>query len=353
MRDWRIRMKFVDPGQFSTMSDDELDHRILSLCLDHPERGELSIISQLMSMGIFLPRARIRASIIRVDAEGREGRRRRTIQRREYNVAGPHHLWHIDGNHKLIKFHIVIHGGMDGYSRACTFLRAADNNEAATAFHAFQEGFNRYGIPSRVRTDKGGENRDIGYFMIQNRGMDRGSIITGKSTHNQRIERFWREVSKEVTEYYRTLFYDIQEVRGIDFSHPLAIFVLHFLFLRRINFDLDRFRLSWNNHRMRTEQYRTPTQLLLLNRDISDSIPSQELELDGVEGDITAGDSGDEKDDIDQAELLPLKRPLSDRQYEIFSSIVSPFTLDDVDREALLELFIRALQACIRVVEQY
>ena len=26
-------------------------------------------------------------------------------------AAGPNSLWHIDGNHKLIKWHLVIHGG--------------------------------------------------------------------------------------------------------------------------------------------------------------------------------------------------------------------------------------------------
>jgi hypothetical protein len=31
-----------------------------------------------------------------------------------YEVAGPMSLWHVDANHKLIRWKFVIHGGIDG-----------------------------------------------------------------------------------------------------------------------------------------------------------------------------------------------------------------------------------------------
>jgi hypothetical protein len=37
-------------------------------------------------------------------------------------VKGPNPLWHIDTNHKLIRGHFVIVGGIDGYSRLVTFF---------------------------------------------------------------------------------------------------------------------------------------------------------------------------------------------------------------------------------------
>jgi hypothetical protein len=45
---------------------------------------------------------------------------------------------HIDGNHKLIKWRIVIHAAIDGYTRAVQFCQAADNNRAATVTALFE-----------------------------------------------------------------------------------------------------------------------------------------------------------------------------------------------------------------------
>jgi len=105
--------------------------------------------------------------------------------------VSPNALWHLDGYHKLIRLRIVIHGGINGYSRLVTYLKASNNNPACTAFATFQSGICEYGLPSRIRTDRGGENVEIACYMLQHsaRGPGRGSVITGRSVHNQRIER--------------------------------------------------------------------------------------------------------------------------------------------------------------------
>lgn len=96
----------------------------------------------------------------------------------------------------LFRWRFVIHGGIDGFSQTIVFLRCSTNNRASTVFDAFQSAVEKFGLPSRVRSDKGKENTDVAWFMLSHplRGLDRGSHITGRSVHNQRIERLWRDM---------------------------------------------------------------------------------------------------------------------------------------------------------------
>ena len=57
--------------------------------------------------------------------------------RRPYSVPGPNSLWHIDGHHKLIRWRIVTHGGIDGYSRLIVYLKASSNNKSQTVLANF------------------------------------------------------------------------------------------------------------------------------------------------------------------------------------------------------------------------
>ena len=70
----------------------------------------------------------------------------------------------------------------------------ASDNKATTVLSAFLEAVRKYGLPSRVRSDKGGENVLVSLFTLEKQDPGRGSMITGKSIHNQRIERFWQDL---------------------------------------------------------------------------------------------------------------------------------------------------------------
>jgi hypothetical protein len=76
---------------------------------------------------------------MRVDSRGVERRFRRALQRRQYSVCMPNSLWHIDGYHKLIRWRIVIHGGIDGFLRLLVYLHASTNNKAGTVMGYFLE----------------------------------------------------------------------------------------------------------------------------------------------------------------------------------------------------------------------
>ena len=87
----------------------------------------------------------------------------------------------------------MIHGGIDGFSQRIVYLKASTNNNFETVLQLFLNAVNECGGPSRVRSDKGGENMSIATAMVTVRGTGRGNRIAGRSVHNQRIERLWRD----------------------------------------------------------------------------------------------------------------------------------------------------------------
>lgn len=66
--------------------------------------------------------------------------------------------------------------------------------------NSFLKAVVHHGTPSRVRTDRGGENNATCLLMNIYRGTDRGSAIRGKGTHNQRIERLWADLWHGMTD---------------------------------------------------------------------------------------------------------------------------------------------------------
>lgn len=114
-----------------------------------PNFGRRMLAGCLHTMGHNVPRDRITASYLRVHgAPALFGDR--SIERREYFVAGANSLWHHDGQHGLIRYGVVIHAFVDGKSRFVTGIRAHNNNRAESVLILFLDSTDLHGTPSRV-----------------------------------------------------------------------------------------------------------------------------------------------------------------------------------------------------------
>ena len=122
-----------------------------------------------------------------------------------------------------------------GYSRLIVYLKCSSNNRADTVFNLFVTACNNIGIPSRVRSDHGGENILVATFMTLYHGIGRGSHIAGTSIHNQRIEHLWRDVYVSCTCLFYHLFHSLEDCGLLDPENDTHLYALHYVYLPRIN----------------------------------------------------------------------------------------------------------------------
>ncbi|XP_041865100.1 uncharacterized protein LOC121654829 isoform X2 [Melanotaenia boesemani] len=290
-----------------------------------PHCGYRMMKALLQARGLRVQYNRIRTSMHRVDTSGIVSRTLglRCINRRTYSVPGPHTLMHIDTNHKLIRYNIVIFGGIDGFSRKVMYLGAATNNLASTALAFFQGSIEKFGFPLRVRGDQGVENVDIARLMFTVRGTGRSSFISGKSVHNQRIERLWRDLWVAVTSIYYDVLHYLEEEGFLSIGNTIHIFCCHYVFMPRLQNDLDTFRSGWDNHPLRTEGHMTPNQLWVLGfarQPVPTPDNTEDMELPSIEWE----DSGLPCEDHSSIVVPDTVCPLTEGQMSALRDAINP-----------------------------
>uniref|UniRef100_A0A672MZX3 Integrase core domain-containing protein n=1 Tax=Sinocyclocheilus grahami TaxID=75366 RepID=A0A672MZX3_SINGR len=170
---------------YSSCTDEELDSLVSEIKSTMPNIGYRVVRGALIAKGHRVQWDRIRASMHRIDGIGILSRMSQLgcVARRTYSVPYPKYLVHIDTNHKLIRYNMVIFGGVDGYSRKIMYLRIADNNRSETTLRFFKEAVEEFGFPLRVRGDHVRMCVTTVYYDILHRLEDCGLLDLSNFTH--------------------------------------------------------------------------------------------------------------------------------------------------------------------------
>ena len=126
----------------SNIDNQTLDEIIGSIGREHPSMGTVLVEGILLRASIRVSRERIRRSMMRIDYMHRK---HTVINRRRYFAPGRNSRWHIDGNHKLFRWRLVVHAGIDGYSRLIVFMNCSTDNKAKTVATCFLSAVHRFG----------------------------------------------------------------------------------------------------------------------------------------------------------------------------------------------------------------
>ena len=101
-------------SSYTQLSEVELDGVTSTLVSIFPNNGVVIMWGHLKSLNIFVPRAKVHESLLRVSSHLVEARQRNTVHSRFYHAPALNCLWHINGLHCLIRWNIVVHGGRGG-----------------------------------------------------------------------------------------------------------------------------------------------------------------------------------------------------------------------------------------------
>ena len=198
------------------------------------------------------------------DPEGVESRSRYRLKRSQYTVPGPNYLWHADGHDKLKRFGFAIYECIDGFSKKVLWLHvAASNNDPEIIAHYYLTFIEKFEfLPTLMRTDHGTEAglmQDL-HMALRYHHKDehagKKSFLMGKSTHNQRIESYWRQLRQHMGDFYINFFKQMECENLLNISNIIHIKCLRYCFGDLLKEGIEITRKEWNEHRVRKKTSR-------------------------------------------------------------------------------------------------
>ena len=99
----------------------------------------------------------------------------------------------------------------------------------------------------------------------------------GKSTHNQRIERLWRDLFGGCLSLFYDLFTSMEEQGFLNRDDEAHIWCLHYIFLPIINQHIKNWRDAWIHHPVRTEGNKSPFQLWVTGLQLAGNLQARNI----------------------------------------------------------------------------
>lgn len=196
-----------------------------------------------------------------LDPVGVELRKAHRLRRRVYFAKGPNFVWHIDGYDKLKPYGFCIHGAVDGFSRKIIWLEVSDsNNDPRLIARYFLDALNEHKKVPRILRSDGGTENCIALLLQQYFRHDATdpfagarSVVVGKSTSNQRIERWWGTLRQNGIHWWINFFKDLRDTGTFNELDAIQCENLKFCFMDLIQTELDRIAQQWNVHEIREQ----------------------------------------------------------------------------------------------------
>ena len=199
----------------------------------HPDSGFRCTVGHLRSKGTKAKKVILRLTLkntkifmpIKTDV----------IRGRAYRSRSANVVYHLDSEKKLVRHNVFESGAVDGCGHRVMWLKFSNNNRGNTSRDLIKEAISTCITPLKVRGDKRSENLLISkhLVMLSNR-LYRG-CAGGRSTHNTRIESFWREHNASVMNCFRNNFERLEDLGQLDLDDNVDLWSLNCACMEPIN----------------------------------------------------------------------------------------------------------------------